>query len=412
MTTIASSGEISFSQIAATFGATGPYSLSSFIRGGSYVPNGISANANIPTSAVVQNKFTNYYNSTVVFPLVVSATVTHYNAVNAFVATYGALASTLAILTRKYIQLVINSGVTIGATSSATPALDIGQFTSGTNLTVLNNGSIQAAGGLAGAGGTVYGAAANTAGGPYSGGKGGDAIKANYLNQTVTITNNGTIYAGGGGGGGGSKGANAPPTTLYVPPQASAANRNHAWQWYTDVVNPSPAPAYNVESSLGYSESYYYPERNPYYKRIGNGTYSSYLDNDGKTYVRGTYRESGFYATTYDIDGNPTSLKHVHYYDTGIYYSGADGIGGNGGTGAVGRGYNNPTISLVGIIGSTGGTATGGARGATGATGGNGGAFGASGSASSAPAGSAGYYLLKGSASVTLTGGTTAGLLA
>jgi len=47
-----------------------------------------------------------------------------------------------------------------------------------------------------------------------------------------------------------------------------------------------------------------------------------------------------------------------------------------------------------------------------GATGGNGGAFGASGTASSASGGSSGYYLLKGSASVTLTGGTTAGLLA
>jgi len=58
--TIKSSGQLSFSEIAAEFGGAKPFSLSQFYRGGGRVPN-VGANNNIPTSGVV--RFSQYYSS-------------------------------------------------------------------------------------------------------------------------------------------------------------------------------------------------------------------------------------------------------------------------------------------------------------------------------------------------------------
>lgn len=63
------------------------------------------------------------------------------------------------------------------------------------NVTIINNGLIQGAGGNGGQGGygLFYGG--------FPGGGGGNAL---YVNRPVKITNNGTVAGGGGGGGGGN----------------------------------------------------------------------------------------------------------------------------------------------------------------------------------------------------------------
>jgi len=89
-------------------------------------------------------------------------------------------------------KLIINSGVTVGATSTNNYALNVSSGLIGI-LRVDNYGSIQGAGGLP------------------NGGTGGNAILAN---SSVSINNQGTIYAGGVGGNGGvGQGYNQSPTS-------------------------------------------------------------------------------------------------------------------------------------------------------------------------------------------------------
>lgn len=391
-TTIGSSGPLRFSTLKNVFGTSGPVRFSTFKRDNIYVPD-ISANTNIPTT-YTNLQLKKFYNTTVVRTITLPTGNTEtLNLLTTVTTTFGTLNTA-----KKYVKLVIPSGAIVGTTNSAVAALDIGQFPTGTIIEIENNGSIQGAGGLAGAGGTVYGAAANTVGGPYSGGKGGDAIKANYLNQTVTITNNGTIYAGGGGGGGGAKGA------------TSTVSGTNGWGGTNWVYSASYLNEYYVVTGAGVNTWFWFG----YSKQFSGApaiTQPRWTASAPATVIRGNSKASG----TYDEVGTYT-----------VAAGGTGGAGGNGGAGAKGRGYNNST--LTGNLGSSGspgnpGTAvdktrpyyleaTAGGTGITGVSGGNGGAFGASGTASTAGAGAAGYYLVKGSASVTLIGGTTAGLLA
>jgi len=88
---------------------------------------------------------------------------------------------------------IINSGVTVGATSTTVRAFDVGSWPTGMPITIRNNGRIQGRGGNGGAGG-LY---------PNRGGNGGVGGKALYTRHPITLENAGTIYGGGGGGGGG-----------------------------------------------------------------------------------------------------------------------------------------------------------------------------------------------------------------
>ncbi len=97
--------------------------------------------------------------------LTLSATTTNYNLFTAAGSPTEA----------KNVILNINSGVTVGGTGSST-ALTVGQFPTGSTITINNSGNIDGFGGAAGTSGV--------------GGNGGDAINANYANQTVVINNN------------------------------------------------------------------------------------------------------------------------------------------------------------------------------------------------------------------------------
>lgn len=94
--------------------------------------------------------------------------------------------------------VTINSGVTISGGSSASYALNITGFPSGSLIYLVNNGTIVGKGGNGGA--RVSGAGGQGASKP--GLPGGTAI---YTRNTLYIENNGTIAGGGGGGGGGGR---------------------------------------------------------------------------------------------------------------------------------------------------------------------------------------------------------------
>lgn len=85
------------------------------------------------------------------------------------------------------ISVTIESGVTIGSTSTATPALDIGTWPSGTTITIIHNGKILGAGG---AGGDAPDGEGND---------GGDAITAARA-VTIDLAGGGEILDGAGGG--------------------------------------------------------------------------------------------------------------------------------------------------------------------------------------------------------------------
>jgi hypothetical protein len=101
------------------------------------------------------------------------------------------------------IEIIVDSGVVVSATGAGTPAMATGTTPASIfDLSIVNNGEIEAAGGAGGNGG-----AGNSLPGS-AGSAGGDALD---LEMDATITNgSGKIWGGGGGGGGG--GANFPST--------------------------------------------------------------------------------------------------------------------------------------------------------------------------------------------------------
>lgn len=101
------------------------------------------------------------------------------------------------------VRLFINSGVTIGSTSTSTAAFSTGTFPNGSIIQIINKGRIQGKGGTGGTGASSccsgYQCALNNAG------AGGNALQ---LSHNVLIFNtSGEIWGGGGGGGGGGSGA-------------------------------------------------------------------------------------------------------------------------------------------------------------------------------------------------------------
>lgn len=132
------------------------------------------------------------------FNATISANTSNYNLKSAAIAAgWDQVAPLNATVT-------VNSGVTVGSTSTANPGFDTGlTFPAGSILALINNGYIVGRGGN---GARTAGAGSNNASYPeLPGDPGGLALKAQ---AAISVTNNGTI--GGGGGGGGDGGANNP----------------------------------------------------------------------------------------------------------------------------------------------------------------------------------------------------------
>lgn len=107
-----------------------------------------------------------------------------------------------------YLMVVINSGIYVSATSTASPAMTIsGSFPNG--LKVTNNGYIVGKGGAGGAGGDATNFSASYGSAGSAGGK------ALSVSSSVTFDNTSGVIAGGGGGGGGSAGSYDQINNLY-----------------------------------------------------------------------------------------------------------------------------------------------------------------------------------------------------
>ena len=170
------SGELKFSQMRDEFNGSGQVKFSDLYRGGNLVraANNASTNlaASVPTSGEIQ--VADFYSAAKGFRLP-SSGATDQDASDLFGDDYGVDYPK---------EIVINSGVELGATSTSQEALQIDSGMSG-NMTITNNGTLTGAGGCC------------------NGGAGGDAFEADV---TCTLVNNGTIRAGGGGGGAGGSG--------------------------------------------------------------------------------------------------------------------------------------------------------------------------------------------------------------
>ena len=326
-------------------------------------------------------------------------------------------------------QLVVGSGDTIGSTSTSNAALTIESNGVG-SITVTNEGSIEGAGGAAGA-------------------AGGNALEI-AGSVAVTLVNNGTIKAGGGGGGAGGTGGNGVATststlsnfvdeggTPYgsnnvpssdVPSWFSQYNGSHDLngqgvvsdrKWGGLNGNAPQSGAVNTTWGLFSTSSLFrgsLANRGPFYCSFRVSIAASYSLSATLTSTYG----SGYGSPRINIStsntsasqgqgggeyGNGASINlaaNTTYYlvgflnnitgGTNLYYNNFDFsislsvnnvfTGGAGGAGGVGQGYNQSAGS-----GSSGSSAT---NAGTGGAGGAGGAFGASGSTGSTGANGSG----------------------
>lgn len=307
------------------------------------------------------------------------------------------------------VVMTIAAGVIVGATSVASYALNVGQFPPGSDITIDNYGQILGTGGAA------------------NGGTGGGAINADYPNQTVVIRNHAgaNIYGGGGGGGGGGTGGRG------------GAGGTGYYQWWS-------AEQYNGSSYMWRTDNGPGNYEGVWWGGVEVVTYISWGQTQAGSYLRGIHRDSDGYS--YDIGdatGSASRLWYgVHQLQTTYTSGGVGGNGGIGGNGGRGKGYDgNAVAGLPGAAGSAG--ANGGTNAGQGGTGGTGGAGGAGGEwgesgvsgstgnmggagfsgnyaggsggaagAAGSTGGVAGFYLKKGTASVTLiNNGAVAGRL-
>jgi len=406
--TLQSSGAISLSDIRDEYnnGSSAPIAFDDYYRGGSLVRANASNNtatnlsADVPTSANNSSLSVNdFYGQSRAFRKTYSSTATNQSGVGVF-------GDDFAVNYPK--EIVINASQTVGATSTAAPALKIDSTGAGT-ITITNNGSIEGAGGAAGA-------------------TGGNALQVDG-SVSVTLVNNGTIKAGGGGGGnGGAGGTGSGSSTAsisnvtdkvgdkpdFVPYSVLTQFGPRAWsgigsgEW---GLNISGNPVTSVISNMG--PMWYSFQVNKSAEYSLSSSISDPFPEDGQTGHRGTplvnistsedTKSQGQGGADYGSGLSwsgvkaPLSANTTYFfcnYTVGPYGSSGQAFfynnmstslslsvneptsGGSAGTGGVGQGYNQSA-------GSAGSGGSGGTNAGSGGNGGAGGAFGASGSSGS-----------------------------
>ena len=229
---IAASGAVSLADLRTEFvGGSAAISLGDLYRGGSNIRakagNNTATNlaANVPTSGAID--FADFYSQAKGFRKTYSSGATNQDASSVFGDDYGVDYPK---------EIVINSGVELGATSTSQEALQIDSGLSGGSMTITNNGTLSGAGGSAG------------------GSDGGDAFQADVA---CTLVNNGTIRAGGGGGGAGGAGG-----TGGTGGQGSYSTSG--WGSYTHVGAGSGGIGQQLVTVFSWQHSYYWYCGNSY----------------------------------------------------------------------------------------------------------------------------------------------------
>lgn len=147
-----------------------------------------------------------------------------------------------AVNTPVDVKVVINSGVTVQATSVTNAAFETGMLPTGSTVDITNYGTICGKGGKGGAGQTLGG---------EPGQAGGPGLRAQ--GASVIIKNFGYIYGGGGGGGGGGGVYNTTSATSRVSGGGGGGGRScHATSGGIAFSNSGPKPGYtNSPASHG-----------------------------------------------------------------------------------------------------------------------------------------------------------------
>lgn len=306
---IAASGAVSFSDLRTEFvGGSAAISYSDLYRGGSNIRakanNSYAANlaASVPTSGTIN--IANFRSQAKGFRFTYTTGASAANYQNQNAATL--FGDDYAVNYPK--EIVINSGVELGATSTSEEALEIPSGSAG-SITVTNNGTMSGAGGAAGA-------------------AGGDAFETAVA---VTLINNGIIRAGGGGGGTGGQGSYASYSTPYW-------SGTYRWLSYGG----------NSASSTGTRQV-----------AVWGG---SYVVNSYTTALSiGAYSRAGYVTITYS---DPVQRQYRITQTTTNYQSGA--------AGGVGEGYNQSAGSGSSGSNNAGNGGAGGSFGQSGTGGVNG----------------------------------------
>lgn len=347
---IASTGPVTFSDLRTEFiGGNAAINFSDLYRGGgnSYIRakagNNTAVNLapNVPTSGAIS--VGDFRGAARGFKFTFTSGATNQDASTIFGDDY-------AVNYPK--EIVINSGVEIGATSASNEALEINSGGAGT-ITITNNGTLTGAGGAAG-------------------GDGGDAFEAN---STCIFINNGLIRSGGGGGGaGGAGGTGGGGQTTSTASNASL-----------------------YVTASGGSGSYTCP--NPYGGYSYTGVYvvtSLMMDSY-------TYKCYGRRITVSNTSGGAGGAGGAgtagqgYNQSAGSSNSGSSGANGGTNAGSGGSGGSSGSGGAFGVAGTNGSSGTSGTNGnrtngASGGSGSNGGAAGAA---------------IRGISSVTLTNNGT-----
>ena len=203
----------SMGDIRTEWGRSGAIKMSEMYRGGTHVKSKASDNtatndaAGVPTSGAIS--IDDFRGTSASFTFTFSSGATNQSASSIFGDDYDL----------NYAKnIVINSGVELGATSTSEEALEIETGAAGT-ITITNNGTLSGAGGAAGA-------------------AGGDAFEAA---STCTFINNGTVRAGGGGGGSGGSGGGGSFTTSSSIGGTNYSNDGNCHARCSSVYGHSPS---------------------------------------------------------------------------------------------------------------------------------------------------------------------------
>jgi len=306
---IASSGAVSFSDLRTEFvGGSAAISYSDLYRGGSNIRakaannTGVNLAASVPTSGTIN--IANFRSQAKGFRFTYTSGATNQNASSLFGDDY-------AVDYPK--EIVIDSGVELGATSTSEEALQIDTGASG-SITITNNGTLSGAGGAAGS-------------------AGGDAFEADVA---CALINNGTIRAGGGGGGTGGQGSYESVNYLY------------SYSPYTWMIRVSSGKVEVRWAGVRYINAYIGTSTTSYGQwRRGNyvGTDSTFV----KYYV-------GQASTSYS-NGGSGGVGQGYNQSAGAGTSGTN----NSGNGGTGGGFGS-----AGSTGANGNSANGSSGGAAG----------------------------------------------
>ena len=319
---IPSSGAVSFSDLRTEFvGGSAAISYSDLYRGGSNIRtkasnnNGVNLAASVPTSGTIN--IANFRSQAKGFRFTYTSVATNQNASALFGDDY-------AVNYPK--EIVINSGVELGATSTSEEALELPSGGVGA-ITVTNNGTLSGAGGAAGQ-------------------AGGDAFETAVA---CTLINSGIIRAGGGGGGtGGTGGQGSYSAVTYT-------FQNHVTYMAVYAFGCRPlVGGYYRGSHVSHSNAYGSVCPNGYGYYVGSMVYNSKY-------------QLGYSVTSYTSGGSGGSGGKGQGYVSGNA-SGSGGSGGGTNAGQGGQGGVGGTYGNSGSTGSTGvsGNYTGGSGGSSG----------------------------------------------